>query len=199
MKTHTHTLCSHPSFLAKAELRICLHCQLSWCLLIVTLLSLSFSLPLFLLPLSTSLHPLSFSLFFFAAGHGGTDPEHWTDAISVAHRAPSSSQLRHAPGESTVRVYECVCMRRSFLVSVYMYMFATWLHPHCHSYYSSRGQSRLTFTAHAATVFHARMPTALMSTSSSWVMCTMLTPCVTMLIYSQETAMLRYSCAAGKS
>lgn len=67
------------------------------------------------------------------AGHRGADPELWTDAISVAYWATSSTQLRHAPGESNehagkipytfgsgsgggvsacvcVRVYECVSL-----------------------------------------------------------------------------------------
>lgn len=35
----------------------------------------------------------------FPAGHGGTDTELWTDAISVAYRATSSSELCYAPGE----------------------------------------------------------------------------------------------------
>lgn len=35
------------------------------------------------------------------AGHGSTDTEFWTDAISVAHRATSSSELSHAPGKAS--------------------------------------------------------------------------------------------------
>lgn len=35
----------------------------------------------------------------FPAGHGGTDTELWTDAISVAYWATSASELCHAPGE----------------------------------------------------------------------------------------------------
>lgn len=34
------------------------------------------------------------------AGHGGTDTELWTDAISVAYWATSTSELCHAPGKT---------------------------------------------------------------------------------------------------
>lgn len=54
------------------------------------------------------------SFLSLAAGHGGSDPKRWTDAISVAHRATSSSQLRHAPGENSA----CMCVRACVLKSV---------------------------------------------------------------------------------
>lgn len=50
------------------------------------------------------------------AGHGGADTELWTDAISVAHRATSASELCHAPGKTEQPEQEVF----GFLVPGYM-------------------------------------------------------------------------------
>lgn len=87
--------------------RICLHCQVThW--------------PITLMHIDCDSHSLTFSLS--PAGHRGADPELWTDAISVAYRATSSTQLRHAPGENSEHAghFHCTsgCVRVYFREAV---------------------------------------------------------------------------------
>lgn len=60
----------------------------------------------------------------FPAGHGGADPELWTDAIAVAHWAPSTSELRHAPGERDIAAnWEFIHFEPKDSLQVFKYLF----------------------------------------------------------------------------
>lgn len=80
--------------LSHGWVRICLHCQVTHWPITLMHIDCDNSSP-------------------FPAGHGGTNTEFWTDAISVAYRATSASELCHAPGEKQCAWWDLCLIKKN--------------------------------------------------------------------------------------